>query len=229
LWEDDTGKNEYDCDSLQLAVKVGIIALILGYIHRLIMDIWVISFYYTPGPHDMIQLSYQLGFGNFLYFPWAILASLGYVGVFAMKRSNLGVVYPLLILTNIVVSAIVIRVILELGLESSNTYYMFHLSSSYVILIIGALLLLSIRNKTKNVHLLYLIVILRLTGGLLLSLVGMIIAGISVPTTDDLGFLITSIPRLILNFVSVGLLITFFTRESRVGCLEDEDEMLQFG
>ncbi|TFH04622.1 MAG: hypothetical protein E4H14_14365, partial [Candidatus Thorarchaeota archaeon] len=126
MWEQDTGKNEYiyDCESLQLAVKVGIFGIIIGYIHGLIVEFYIINFFSSfTSTNDLIQFGNTLSLSYFLSFPWIILASLGYVGIFAMKRSDLGVVFPLLILIRIVATSIVGRVLLALDLASSDIYY----------------------------------------------------------------------------------------------------------
>ncbi|TFH04045.1 MAG: hypothetical protein E4H14_15565 [Candidatus Thorarchaeota archaeon] len=223
MWGQDTGKNEYiyDCESLQLAVKVGIFGIIIGYIHGLIVEFYRL-YYFSSQTWNVAQFTYIINLSNFLSFPWLILTSLGYVGIFALKRSNLGVVFPLLTLTNIVATSIAIRVIFALDLASTDIYYTFSISLSYIILIIGVLLLLSIRNRTENIRLLYTIVILRLTGGFLLNVISIIFFGELFSITGVLGYLIINLPRLILNLVTTALLATFFIRESRAGYFEED-------
>ena len=88
-----------DCSKYQLAVKLGLFGILLSLIATIAWEVfWFI--YYEMGDIHIVSIAQAAVILNPIAFTGSLFTSVGFVGVFAMKRSRLGIIFPLLIFTS---------------------------------------------------------------------------------------------------------------------------------
>ncbi len=155
-------------------------------------------------------------------FFYAIFVSVGFVAIFAMKGSKLGIVYPLMVILSRLWSYYYIRLSFDLGIYSAEFYSQSIITLGYGIAIIGGLALLAIRNKSTNRGFLIIFAIFYIVRNILSSTIWLAIFGGPVPIHTGFDVLITSLPNLLIGISFAILVIVFFIIESRKGCIEQE-------
>jgi hypothetical protein len=220
LWNEDTEKDSVDCDSLKLATKVGILgvifAIVLDFIYTYVMIIYVTSTYNISFYMIFINLS---AFG----FVGAVFTSVGFVSIFSMKQYKRGFIFPLIVIFMRLYNFLYLRLSYELGVYSLE----FHTTSiqiaGYLATIIGGLLLLSIRSKSKNSQYLTIFSIIYILQDFLSDAIWWIIFRGPVQVNTVLDYIITSLPNLLTGFAVSALIIMFFILERRQGCLKMDE------
>lgn len=216
MWDETNQTKDVDCESLQLAVKLGILGVILQVVWILVNIYlqWVSVELSYDVYLDMIKLS-AIGIIH------AVFVSVGFVAIFAMKGSRLGIVFPLMVILARLWPYFYVRVSYPLGLYSAD----FHIQSNVIlgiaITIIGGLALLSIRNRSRNRAFFTMFAIFYLVRDFLLYVIWLIIFGGLGPVQifTGLDVLITSLPTLLVGFAFTILAIIFFIIESKQGCV----------
>ncbi|MFW9844875.1 MAG: hypothetical protein ACFFEV_09885 [Candidatus Thorarchaeota archaeon] len=207
----------YDCGSLQLAVKVGIVGVIIQYISYIVILIIYSNFFDTP-EMSIGSLSYQVSFVKFLSISWVLFVSLGYLGIFRMKKNKLAALFPIMALISTAGYWIYRGILWEFVPDSGQLLTSSETLLVYIILVATCLALLTLRNKTANPKLLYTLVIIMLVNVFLISLLQSLLFGYVVVFENGIEFLIYGLPRLAIRFIISCLISAFFIIESRAGC-----------
>lgn len=221
MWEQDIEKNEYiyDCEPLQLAVKVGITGVLIGLVIVIIYRSLIIILSLEPSYN--LVLTSQLGVLNQIGFACSIFASLGYVGVFSMKNSKLGIVFPLMTIISYNGFIIYLNILFQTGMYTSEIHIFSSSILNYGLAIISGLVLFTLRKVSANPRFLYIFAMFTITRLFLSDTIWLLIwyLLVSFPLYDDFGHLISTLYYLIFSLVSSLLVIKFFILESRNGCI----------
>ncbi|MFW9833200.1 MAG: hypothetical protein ACFFEK_04340 [Candidatus Thorarchaeota archaeon] len=223
LWDTDAETTEYnqDCSQYQLAVKVGLFGVLLSIATTVTWEfIWFV--YYESDYSGVLLLSQALGLLNPMAFTGSLLRSIGFVGVFALKRSKIGIIFPLIVFTSQFSWVFFLHFGEFFGIHFTEILYGYNITLSILLAIISCLALLTIRRVSANPNFLtfyafYYIAMIGLSY-LLSSLSSFLRWDMS-----GLSYFISRIPTLVLSFVSAILVIVFFTLESRMGCVDPTD------
>jgi len=207
--------SDIDCELLQTAVKIGILGVIL-------QAIWIVAYtflrmLYIDLSHDLIVNMAMNAVGAIGIFH-AFFVSVGFVAIFAMKGSKLGIVFPLMIAFNRLWIYYYARLSYVLGIYSFDFYIQSITVQGYVISIIGGLALLTIYNRSAQRNFLIIFAIFYIFRDLLSSAIWQLIFGGPVPINSGFDVLITSIPNLAVAIAFAILTIVFFIKESKQGC-----------
>jgi uncharacterized membrane protein len=218
LWEDDTSKTEfiYDCDSLKLAAKVGVIGIILLIVEGFMYTAAIMYYTEMPGDAQFYILLNDIFAFNFISL---ILAGVGFVGVFSMKQSKLGIFFPLIVIISRCVVNLYLRISFELGIYSSELHPFIVTILGYTSTIIGGLLILSLRRKSENSQFVSIFAVIYLLQNVLNYVVWQIIFGGPVQINSGFDYLIASLPTLATGIAVSVLTMIFFVLESRQGCI----------
>ncbi len=139
----------YDRSLQQLAVNIGIFGIICEAIVRILRLLIIIN-HIVASDTNFNLLLFWLDILGYLSFFFSILISIGYVAIFSLKGSRLGIFFPL--------STILYHFVYELqmyilpGILIQSVLY-------YIFIVIQALILLSIRKKSTNPQFLLVFVI----------------------------------------------------------------------
>jgi hypothetical protein len=197
-------------ETWNLAILVGIFGILISIVNMMINEFLSIQLLVIDFDSYLLVL---IAYDNFLSISWLIPISVGYVGLFAKKNSRLGIIYPFftLILTAGVwtVKGILYQLSLDYGVIGIQT----ELLLGYLATVIGALLLLTLRNKCKNPYLLYSIVILEISMVFLVVIGYLFPVGSTVPVESALQIFISHLPRLSISVLTYLLTIVFFLQE----------------
>ena len=223
MWEDDTGNNEYiyDCSDYQLAVKVGFIGVLVGIAYAILYRIQLFLFLESSTrDYNLYNLQANLLFQ--ISFIGAIFVSIGYVGIFSMKNSKLGIVFPILVIIPNYVIPVIQMISFRLGVYSFEWYVLSLNVWFYASAIIGGLVLLTLRRVSVNPQLLYIIVFFSIISGFLPDVFWMLFNSAMTlpPVSIGLSSLITTLPYLITYLVSSLLLVKFFLIEREQSCID---------
>jgi hypothetical protein len=205
--------DSYDFGTLRLAVKLGMVGVILEILLSLVTE----SFWFVQIETNipLSEFSHLLSIMSAFGFVASILASVGFVGIFAMKRSNLGIVFLLMVYASYIGYPLFLRVVFEAGLGSSEL----HISSSYVLgfslALLGGIALLSLRNVSKNSHFLTGFAVLYMTKLLIASLIFMLAFGGPVQIESGLDHIIASLPNLTMSMIISVMTLFFFMIEGK--------------
>ena len=226
MWNETSEKQEYiyDCDSLQLAVKVGIIGVLVGLAIVVITQVLLLTFF-ASSSYDRVLLSYELGILREFGFVGSILISLGYVGVFSMKNRNLGIVFPLIAIIFHCGFLVYLNILFQTGMYSSDIHIFSSYILTYVLAIISGLVLLTLRNVSANSRFLYSFAVFTIARQFLSDAIWIVISllPLQIPINGGFVYLNPLLSSLIISLVSSVLVITFFLLESKNGCIEGEE------
>lgn len=204
-----------DCAPLQLAVKVGIVGIIIQFISTLILEVVYFNFFDTP-EMSITLFNYQVSLVKFLSISWVLFVSMGYLGIFLMKQNRLAPLFPSLALISTAGYWIYRWYLWEFVPGSGSLLATSEVILANIVVAITGLALLAIRKETVNTKLLYTLVIVLLTNVFLIGLFGLL--GRTTPIYGGFDYLIADLPRLAIKFVISCLVIAFFVVESRAGC-----------
>jgi hypothetical protein len=225
LWEEIPEEPEYIqvCDSYQLAAMLGIIGVIIGIALTFLNEAIWFNYYENP-EFDLEMLSILFNMLNPIGFVGGILVSVGFVGVFAMKKSTVGILFPLIFLASLFISRILFWISISISIDS----YLFIINNvqpilSFVFAIIGGLALLSIRKTSANTNFLYTFAALYMFGGVLIWAIYLLFYGVSIPIEGGLSRLVAILPNLVLGLTISCMTVIFFTLERRLGCIKGEE------
>lgn len=206
-----------DCEPYKLAVRIGILGVIISIVANLIyesvMMIYIETMYVTGQ-----QLAYLLSIPNGLYFVGGILGSVGFVGVFSMKRSILGLVFPLKFIASLLVTSGIFWIYLSGGI-SILILNNIQTAIGYLFAFVGGLVLLTIWRKSVNSYFLISYAFLYMFGSSLSYILNLLLFGSSFPITSGFDYLIASLPSLVLGSLVSLMNIIFFYLEGRAGCI----------
>ncbi len=206
-----------DCEPYWLAVRIGIFGVIITIIADFIYESLLI-FYIDSTYISVQQLAYLLSIPNGLHFIGGIMGSVGFVGVFSMKRSLLGLVFPLKFIAGLLITSGIFWIYLSGGI----TYLILNniqTAIGYVFAFVGGLVLLTIWRKSVNTYFLISYALLYMFGGLLSYFVFQLLFGSSLPINSGFDHLIGSLPSLVLGLIVSLMNIIFFYLEGRAGCI----------
>ncbi|MHA2146162.1 MAG: hypothetical protein ACXAB0_11980 [Candidatus Thorarchaeota archaeon] len=119
MWEEIPEEPEYIqvCDSYQLAAMLGIIGVIIGIALTFLNEAIWFNYYENP-EFDLEMLSILFNMLNPIGFVGGILVSVGFVGVFAMKKSTVGILFPLIFLASLFISRILFWISISISIDS---------------------------------------------------------------------------------------------------------------
>ena len=211
-------KDEYiqDCSLCHLAVKVGFFGVLLSIVTRAAWEIvlFTLSESSTPLYISMPQASRLFSPINLV---GSLLVSIGFVGVFSMKGSKIGIVFPILVIFSRYNSIIFLQLTAFFGISS------YELSSVYLVLVnaifamTSCLALLTIRRVSANPDFLTFYAFYYILLPVLTYALPFIFPG-SVSLINGVSQLYIS--SLVLYFVSKILVIVFFALEDKMGCID---------
>jgi len=218
LWDETSEKSSVDCDSLQIAAKIGILGVIIAiawnFIYNFVMMIYVVA---PPGDHALIfQLIANL---SALSIVNSTFIGVGFVAIFSMKGSKLGIIFPLMTLGYRVWQYLYLRISYELGINSNDIYSALIMILGYAMTIIGGLLLLSIRRKSENTKFVSFFAIFYLMQNVVSNVIWWTIFRGPVPVNSGLDYFISSLLHLTIFVIVSILTIIFFVLESKQGCV----------
>ncbi|MFX1484081.1 MAG: hypothetical protein ACFFCP_12950 [Promethearchaeota archaeon] len=207
-----------DCKSYELAVKVGFIGVALGIV---ITVTWQVAYFlfYESSDNDIELIILASSILSPIGFSGAILGSVGFVGIFLMKQSNKGIIFPIIFISNNVLYWIFIRISILLEIYSFELNSLFSVIVGTSLDIIGGLTLLTIRGKSANSTFLAIYAVFYMIPTLLSYLVYRFVY-IPPTATGYLAFFLADLPYLLVGFISSFMMITFFVIERRMGCLK---------
>jgi len=221
LWNETPENNSVDCDSLQLAVKVAFIGILFGVTWDITYLVLRIIYLGGSSPIDFTSFNFLITILSNIGFIGSIFVSVGFVAIFSMKRSKLGIMYPLMVLIPFLGQRLYLILAFTFGIYNGELHSSATIVIGYVITIIGGLLLLSIRRKSANSQFLTIFAVFYLVRIILTDAIWYIIFGGPVPVNTGFDILITSIPYQVTFFVMTALIVIFFVLESRQGCIEE--------
>ena len=203
-----------DQSALRLAIMVGMIGIVFTVVLSFVTElIWFLHL--ESDAHTTHEISYQLAALRPFYFASSIFTSVGFVSVFAMKKSNLGIIFPLMVYTSFFGYPLFLRAVFEAGLGSSELF----IGSSYVLgfslTVLGGILLLTLRRVSKNPLFLTGFAVIYMAELLIAYLVFMLAFGGPVQITSGLDHVIASLPDFTLSLILSILTIVFFMIESK--------------
>lgn len=162
----------------------------------------------------MDDLYFLLTFFQFVFgFVFSILTGIGFVAIFAMKRSNLGLVFPLFTIISFVVYWAITRVNIVLHIYENTLASNVSNSLSLLFAIIAGLILLTIRERSANRSFLVGYAIYRMVWPFI---------SFGIPASIFLIPFYWSLQAL--GYISYILVLIFFTFENRMGCINSEEQ-----
>lgn len=205
-------------------MKVGIIGVLIGIVFTLLYRV-VWFGYFESSSYDTTLLVYQLGLLNHFSFIGIVFTSVGYVGIFSMKNSKIGIVFPLIAIISHWGFLVYLNFLFQNGLYTLEIH---HLSSDilyFVMAIIGGLALLTLRGVSANPQFLYIFVIFSILDKYLAALLSIVLDNLLAPFLigGGLGNLIYYLPYLSINLLMALLIVKFFLLESKQGCIEEHE------
>ncbi|MFW9833199.1 MAG: hypothetical protein ACFFEK_04335 [Candidatus Thorarchaeota archaeon] len=211
-------KSDRACSSYHLAVSIGLV----GIVAQLVLYFIGVGLYMNLiddllSMQEWSILNYVLSGGRFIS---SLMIALGFVGIFGMKGSKLGIVFPL--------SSIFIYygfwqfqiVLYQLGISSTELLIGYNRIVGLLFAVIGGLVLLTIRKKSVKPLFIIFFTIFYMTQGTFSILVFYLILGYSVPIETGLEYLITQIPGIAFFVLTACFTMVLFWIEKRAGCTE---------
>jgi hypothetical protein len=213
-------KSDGDCSSYQLAVGIGLVGVVIqlvlyfigvGLYMNLIDDLLSIQ--------EWSILNYALSGGRFIS---SLMVALGFVGLFGMKGSKLGIVFPLDSIFTYYGFWQLQIVLYQLGISSTELQIGYTRVIGALFAVICGLILLTIRNKSVKPLFMVFFAIFYMIQGTLSGLVFYLIFGYSVPIETGLEYLITQTPGIAFFVLTACFTIVLFWVEKRAGCTSVE-------
>ena len=220
-----TESTKEHCETLLVASKLGILGAILLVITQFGFTFMIMI---NTETSYSLTLDITINYLNALYFVSSIFLSVGFVAVFSMKGSKLGIIFPLMVILYRLMTNLYLWIAYFLDLYSFSFHSMASIVAGYVMPIIGGLLLLTLRDRSVNKEFLTFFAIFYLTGAFLEDAVWYALFQGPIQIQTGLEYLITSIPSLMFAFAYGILRIVFFTIEGRQGCIEDSLQEVPF-
>lgn len=211
---DETSEIIYDDSLKQLAINIGIFGAIFGFISYLVSTAIMVIQSYNPGPPESSFFA-QLGVIGLFSFIFSILASVGYVGIFSLKGSMLGLFFPLSAFASYFLSVILAMAIVSIFQNSITLYLNFQNALQYILAILGVLVLLSIRKKCSNPRFLLLYVIFILIETHFWYVIWPVMVGIPILQNSSFLYLLSIFLPVLFSVIDLFLLLTFFSIERK--------------
>lgn len=223
LWEEETRNSEYiyDCEPYQLAVKLGIIGILL----QIVLTItnraaWF--FYVLGSEHNSELFLYQTGLMNLFSFVGMIFISVGFVGIFLMKKSNLGIIFPILAVGYHFAYNFYLLLVYQFGIFSFDYYILISPVILLALALLKGLALLTIRNVSANRNLLYFYVAFSIGSSFLTNILAEVIRSALTPIDEVLASVMYLLTYSIMSILASVLLLVLFLQERKQGCTDME-------
>jgi hypothetical protein len=197
----ETTTSTRECESLHLAVKIGI-GGVLGSLSLNVIS--GLLFLEDPLGRSMFFISLHR-----ISFSFTLLASAGFMAVFLMKQSKWGVVYPL---KSLAYPYILQIVTITIGTLSAEAWRISFQILGFTSAAISVLLLLSIRRVSANPSFLVFYAVYPLVLDFILMLLG--------PTPVTVASTLFYMAR---SIIAASLTVIFLVVESKQGCIHQYD------
>ena len=205
-----------DCETYWLAVKIGILGAFILIATTIITESILVVY------HEVVVYNVYIFMNLFtirgaLNLVGGVLDSVGFVGVFLMKKSRLGLVFPLKFFASMFVSS----TFFWFYVFGGPPFFLFNnirTAFGYVFAFIGGLALLTILQKSANSAFLIVYAFFYMFGGLISYLVFQLVFGGSFPITSGFDYFISILPTLVVGLVVSSMNVIFFYLEGRAGC-----------
>jgi hypothetical protein len=219
MWDNTNENTDVDCDLLKVAAKIGIIGAFLMIAWNLI---YTIIFMYQIETGWAIPNFILVNNLSAFAFIGSIFTAVGFVAIFSMKQNKLGFFFPLMVVIQRFAGYLYVRIAFALSIYSAEFHVLLGQILGYVATVIGGLLLLSIRKKSKNSQFLSIFAIIYMLVNILAAIIWYVIFRGPFPVTTGFDYLITSLPTLVTGITVSILTIVFFVLESQQGCIDEQ-------
>ena len=218
MWENTEAQSEfiYNDSMQQTAINVGIFGVICKLLTSL--SLVAVSAVYTDNPYFPTSSYYALlDTISIFSFTFSILASVGFVGIFTLKGSKLGLFFPLMTLVNYSLLAGIPISYAGISQVSFELSLIIQYAIFFVPTILEVLVIFSIRKKSANPSFLYLYIAFILIQDFFWNAIWSPISEYLLPITSSFGYVLFSFPTILGRLISAYLLLTFFSIERKDG------------